>query len=139
MFLIPTLFLLIITISNFINGSPNLKVSPKIWNLFQNYPSCVKHELGHCSSNGKVCGWFGIPYAQPPVGDLRFRKPVPMGESWKDKYIKNEMPPACQQYNNPAENVLVGFSGPKSEDCLYLNIWTPCCKGNCRLPVLVRS
>uniref|UniRef100_T1DFV2 Carboxylic ester hydrolase n=1 Tax=Cupiennius salei TaxID=6928 RepID=T1DFV2_CUPSA len=72
----------------------------------------------------KVEAFLGIPYAEPPVGPLRFAKPVPKS-SWEETYDASELPPTCVQtllgdlYFSPDPN------GKMSEDCLYLNLWVP--------------
>ncbi|MFL1407346.1 carboxylesterase/lipase family protein [Marinobacter sp. M1N3S26] len=60
----------------------------------------------------------GIPYAQPPVGDLRYADPVP-AEPWDDTLVADEFGGSCIQ---PAST----FGASEStEDCLYLNVYTP--------------
>lgn len=59
--------------------------------------------------------WKGIPYAQPPVGALRFQPARPLA-GWKEPYSATEFGPACPQRKK--------YMGT-SEDCLYLNIWSP--------------
>jgi len=87
--------------------------------------------------------WLGIPFAHPPVGELRWRAPRPP-ERREGTLVAVEPPPACPQYANP----IGGVSGPAGqvmgdEDCLYLNIWAPRFSaadlptGNERLPVMV--
>uniref|UniRef100_T1E184 Carboxylic ester hydrolase n=1 Tax=Cupiennius salei TaxID=6928 RepID=T1E184_CUPSA len=72
----------------------------------------------------KVEAFLGIPYAEPPVGPLRFAKPVPKS-SWEETYDASELPPSCIQpllddfYFNPSP------AGNMREDCLYLNLWVP--------------
>ncbi|KAA9160761.1 carboxylesterase family protein [Amycolatopsis acidicola] len=56
----------------------------------------------------------GIPFAQPPVGDLRWQPPQPPS-SWYGVRDATQPPPACEQPGN----------GTMSEDCLYLNVYTP--------------
>ncbi|KAG8174305.1 hypothetical protein JTE90_006174 [Oedothorax gibbosus] len=67
--------------------------------------------------------FLGIPYAKPPVGELRF-KPTEQPEPWEGTYDALVMPPACSQY---AENPFPWYDTlpGQSEDCLYLNVWTP--------------
>jgi len=60
----------------------------------------------------------GIPYAEPPVGDLRFRKPVSKGKL-DSEYDAGEEKSMCIQ-SNPIPDF-----GPGGEDCLYLNIFSP--------------
>src|SRR2546425_763057 len=68
---------------------------------------------------GKVVNQFlGIPYAKPPIGDLRFKKPSPV-EKWIDVKKAIKYGPACIQHKNP-----MPVSNGMSEDCLYLNVWT---------------
>ena len=75
----------------------------------------------------------GIPFAAPPVGDLRWRPPAP-ATSWTGTRRADAFAPACIQ---------VGVSMPGetppavSEDCLYLNIWTPAKTAHEHLPVIV--
>jgi para-nitrobenzyl esterase len=74
----------------------------------------------------------GIPYAAPPVGDLRWRAPRPV-TAWQDIKTADRFSPVCPQIGAyPPE------SPPEatSEDCLTLNIWTPASAG-AKLPVMV--
>ena len=74
------------------------------------------------SVDGKQLNVFkGIPYAEPPIGELRFRKPLPVKE-WPEVINAYNWPNVCYQskfeyFPYLAKNM--------SEDCLYLNIWTP--------------
>jgi len=70
------------------------------------------------SSQGRVCTYLGIPFAAPPVGNLRWRPPQPRSP-WAPATLNATAPaPACAQIN-PA-NALAG-----NEDCLTLNVWAP--------------
>ncbi|MEZ5338466.1 MAG: carboxylesterase family protein [bacterium] len=69
--------------------------------------------------SGDVEVFLGVPFAQPPVGELRWREPQPL-KSWEGIRTALEYGPACPQ---PA-NLLFADAGESSEDCLYLNIWT---------------
>ena len=70
----------------------------------------------------------GIPFAAPPVGDLRWKAPQPV-KKWDGVKETTEFAPAPMQGGNPPSG--------KSEDCLYLNIWTPAKSANEKLPVMV--
>ncbi|XP_042145552.1 acetylcholinesterase-like [Ixodes scapularis] len=63
----------------------------------------------------------GIPYAEPPVGELRFKPPVPCA-SWDVSYYTTFEKIACPQFPAPTESA-VPFK--QTEDCLYLNVWKP--------------
>lgn len=71
--------------------------------------------------------YFGIPYAAPPVGPLRWRAPQPV-PAWQGVRPATHFSAACAQ-------TAVWITDPKSEDCLYLNVWAPA-KAD-KLPVLV--
>ncbi|XP_070551084.1 esterase SG1-like [Ptychodera flava] len=62
----------------------------------------------------------GIPYAEAPVGNLRFRAPRPKGP-WDGVHDATKVGYACIQYQNP----LLPLEEPQSEDCLYLNVYSP--------------
>jgi para-nitrobenzyl esterase len=79
-----------------------------------------------------VHSFKGIPYAAPPVGDLRFRAPQPAG-SWQGVRKAQAFGPRAMQL--PIYDDMRFRSDGVSEDCLYLNVWTPA-KGS-HLPVLV--
>jgi para-nitrobenzyl esterase len=70
----------------------------------------------------------GIPFAAPPVGDLRWKAPQPAAK-WEDVLQATKFAPGPMQGGNPPSG--------KSEDCLYLNVWTPAKSASDRIPVLV--
>jgi para-nitrobenzyl esterase len=75
----------------------------------------------------------GVPYATPPLGDLRWREPQPV-KSWRGVRKATAFAPACMQTGVS----MPGETPPEvSEDCLYLNIWTPVRGADKQLPVLV--
>ncbi|KAK7482264.1 hypothetical protein BaRGS_00026507, partial [Batillaria attramentaria] len=67
-----------------------------------------------------VDAFLRIPYARPPVGDLRFRRPV-APERWSGVRDATNMAPKCPQPEIP----IIPRVFPESEDCLYLNVFTP--------------
>jgi para-nitrobenzyl esterase len=82
-----------------------------------------------------VRAFKGIPFAQPPVGDLRWREPQPV-KSWTGARNADRFGPRCMQRTSPGADYWFRSNG-MSEDCLYLNVWTPAKSGNEKLPVLV--
>lgn len=80
-----------------------------------------------------IAVYKGIPFAAPPVGDLRWRAPQPVNK-WDGILKADTYAPACPQINVPGTGYdAYGFS----EDCLYLNIWKPIGVTEGKLPVLV--
>ncbi|XP_049630412.1 cholinesterase [Suncus etruscus] len=83
---------------------------------------------------GIVSAFLGIPYAQPPIGSLRFKKPQYLSK-WSDIWNATKYANSC--YQN-IDQSFPGFSGSEmwnpntelSEDCLYLNVWVPSPKPN---------
>ncbi len=83
-------------------------------------------------SNG-LSVYKGIPFAAPPVGDLRWRPPEHAAR-WAATRKADAFAPACMQVGVS----MPGETPPKvDEDCLYLNIWTPAKSPRERLPVIV--
>jgi para-nitrobenzyl esterase len=76
----------------------------------------------------------GIPFAQPPTGDLRWREPQPV-KNWKGVRQAIDFGPRCMQAR--IFDDMIFRSNGVSEDCLYLNVWTPAKSSRERLPVLV--
>ena len=79
---------------------------------------------------GGVTAYLGMPFAAPPVGDLRWRPPQPVAH-WEGVRQATAFAPACLQTGVS----MPGEAPPRtSEDCLYLNVWAPCsCAGSsCR-------
>ncbi len=82
---------------------------------------------------GGVSEFRGIPYAQPPVGDLRWQPPV-AAKPWSGVRQATMFGPACAQITT-----LGAFAGPATanENCLTLNVFTPSTGAAAKLPVLV--
>ncbi|GAB3017336.1 carboxylesterase family protein [Niabella terrae] len=76
----------------------------------------------------------GVPFARPPVGDLRWREPLPV-LPWTGVRKADHFGPRAMQL--PLFSDMQFRSDGMSEDCLYLNIWTPAPDSSARLPVLV--
>jgi para-nitrobenzyl esterase len=76
----------------------------------------------------------GVPYAQPPVGDLRWKEPQPV-KNWEGTRKADHF--AARAMQLPIYSDMNFRSDGVSEDCLYLNIWTPAKSGQEGLPVLV--
>jgi carboxylesterase type B len=78
--------------------------------------------------------FLGIPFAEPPVGDLRFRRPVPFKSVWNGTRDASLRSPSCPGYAGFDEGLILG------EDCLTLDIVKPATASNeslAKLPVMV--
>ena len=78
--------------------------------------------------------YFGVPFAKPPLGDLRWKAPQPL-DNWKGVKETKKFGPRPIQRNVFGD--MVSRSDGLSEDCLYLNVWTPAKRNTKDLPVLV--
>lgn len=76
----------------------------------------------------------GVPFAQPPVGELRWKEPQPV-KNWQGVRKADKFGPRAMQ--RPIFGDMGFRSNGMSEDCLYLNVWTPAKSANEKLPVLV--
>jgi carboxylesterase type B len=112
------------------------------------FPQTVKIDTGLVSGvpsqDSAVVSFKGIPFAAPPVGDLRWKPPVPPAP-WTGVLRADHYGASCVQPLLPDESS-AGKSpysaeffvrGQLSEDCLYLNIWTPAHSAGQHLPVMV--
>jgi para-nitrobenzyl esterase len=73
---------------------------------------------------GDVHVFKGIPYARPPVGELRWKPPLPMPK-WKGTRVATQFGAACIQPKGRPDSIYYWSLPQVSEDCLYLNIWAP--------------
>ena len=92
----------------------------------------VKLDTGRVSgalagSNSDISAYKGIPYAAPPTGELRWRAPQP-APNWQGVRDATRFASICPQ--RPGQE-------PQSEDCLYLNVWSPAKTAAERLPVML--
>jgi para-nitrobenzyl esterase len=101
-------------------------------------PLTVKTKQGRVHgkfiNSRQVRAFLGIPYAAPPVGDLRWRPPTPPAD-WQGVREATHYGARCMQ-GHPFLDMIFQDSGP-SEDCLYLNVFTPArAKPRNKLPVM---
>lgn len=91
----------------------------------------VKTDAGYVSGSNQdgIKVFLGIPFAAPPTGDLRWRAPAPV-QPWDDIKETQQYAATCPQPGSAAPLAM-------SEDCLYLNIWTPTQGADEKLPVMV--
>ena len=96
----------------------------------QNDPLLVKLDSGMVTgvagASADMRIYKGIPFAAPPVGDLRWRAPKPVAH-WDGVKTADKFGPTCMQ----------GNGNGSSEDCLYLNVWTAAKSANEKRPVMV--
>ena len=105
------------------------------WAFAQNRVKTANGALeGVFDKNSGVRSFKGIPFAEPPVGDLRWKPPQPV-KNWQGERKADKFGPRCMQ--RPIFGDMNFRSNGMSEDCLYLNVWTPAKSGGEKLPVLV--
>ncbi len=89
---------------------------------------------GNYDTKTGIQTYFGIPFAKPPVGDLRWKAPQPLDKWTVVKETKKFGP-------RPVQKIVFGDMNSRSdglsEDCLYLNVWTPAKRTDKNLPVLL--
>ncbi|XP_065435007.1 acetylcholinesterase-like [Chrysemys picta bellii] len=90
------------------------------------------------AGSSTVTAFLGIPYAEPPVGTLRFQKPLPH-QPWSQILETTSFGNVCHQHPIPTypEDELFTPTRPQSEDCLFLNIWVPHPRPPAPAPILI--
>ena len=88
---------------------------------------------GTTSADGAVRAFLGVPYAAPPVGPLRWKAPQPVAP-WQGVRKATAFGARCIQGRIFDDMI---FRDEMSEDCLYLNVWTPAPTSGGHLPVMV--
>ena len=89
---------------------------------------------GNYNTHSGIQTYFGVPFAKPPVGSLRWKAPQPL-DKWNGVKQTKKFGP------RPMQTIVFGDMNSRSdgvsEDCLYLNVWTPAKRNTKDLPVLV--
>ncbi|KAJ7317245.1 hypothetical protein JRQ81_003407 [Phrynocephalus forsythii] len=90
------------------------------------------------AGSGNATAYLGIPYAEPPVGKLRFQKPLPH-QPWSHVLEATSYGSPCYQQNSLHDPYMKMWfpDTPPSEDCLFLNIWVPHPRPATPMPLLV--
>lgn len=118
-------FIIIVLLASFLTGCDDAKTKTHA-------PLTTQIEVEHGIIEGTVedslMVFKGIPFAQPPIGDLRWHAPQP-AKKWEGVLTTDKFAPGPIQGGTPPSG--------KSEDCLYLNVWTPAKSASDKIPVLV--
>ena len=97
----------------------SLLANPSVQTHYGTILGSIEDFEGH-----QVERYLGIPFAQPPIGQLRFQKPAKLIQSLNVVLNATKWPNSCLQ-SNPFLELLKYKSSIISEDCLYLNVWKP--------------
>jgi len=100
----------------------------------QNIVTTKYGQLEGSTEASGIRAYKGIPFAAPPVGDLRWKEPQPLSK-WDGIRKATAFGPRAMQ--KPIFGDMGFRSNGESEDCLYLNVWTPAKSAKEKLPVLV--
>jgi para-nitrobenzyl esterase len=100
------------------------------------FPATVRVDSGQLSgaADDGVLSFKGVPFAAPPVGDLRWRPPQPAAH-WTGVRKATEYGHDCMQNPFPSDAAPLGTK--PDEDCLVLNVWRPAERTGAKLPVMV--
>ena len=116
-------------------------ILPFVWGQSVSMGSLSRRQVLVRTDEGRVAGYrtpggvatfLGIPYAQPPVGSLRFRPPK-VASAWQGLHDATSYRSDCMQSSIGNDGVIQS----QSEDCLYLNVWTPTASRRKKLAVMV--
>lgn len=108
---------------------------PEAEDVFVYTKSGLLRGLKRRVSDTEVDLYLGVPFAEPPIGDLRFRKPVPV-KPWEGVKLATRLPPPCLQIELDIPMDWAKSRRNGSEDCLYLNLWVPpCSETDCNCPL----
>ncbi len=89
---------------------------------------------GNYDTKSSIQTYFGIPFAKPPIGNLRWKAPQPV-DNWQD--VRETKKFSARPVQKLMWSDMNSRSNGVSEDCLYLNVWTPTKRNTTNLPVLV--
>jgi para-nitrobenzyl esterase len=89
---------------------------------------------GNYDTKTGIQKYFGVPFAKPPVGNLRWKAPQPL-DKWQG--VKQTKQFAARPMQKLIWGDMNSRSNGVSEDCLYLNVWSPASRNTKNLPVLV--
>ena len=96
----------------------------------------VRGAFADGTQDGAVLAYKGIPFAAPPVGDLRWKPPAPP-TPWEGERDATEFGASCHQAPAADEGFYAQPELTESEDCLFLNIWAPADRVDAGSPVMV--
>nr|XP_036215154.1 venom carboxylesterase-6-like isoform X2 [Bactrocera oleae] len=120
--------LLFVLVANYFNFSITKAAVPEVC---IDQLGCIEGVHATDSGGQQYEAFYGIPFAKPPIGELRFKNPLPV-DPWKGKLMAKEPRTECIQYNQiPSIPTISG-----KEDCLYLNLYRPKERSTEKLPVL---
>jgi para-nitrobenzyl esterase len=90
--------------------------------------------VGHFVREKSVVEFLGVPYAKPPLANLRFAPPEPFGQFSENRHVASAIGPGCIQNCSLAKEACPTRT---SEDCLFANVWRPSDPTKKNMPVYV--